>query len=491
MAAYRGGGYEGVGFVLSADDGFTALDLDNCRDPESGLIAPWAQQIIDTVKSYAEVSPGGAGIRVLVKGTKPGDRCRRASLEMYGSKRYVSMTGHHIHGTPETIESRQEELATVYREHLDSGASVPFSISPSPTLLTDDQVIEKASRSRDGNRFRALFFDGDASAYDGDLSRADIALSRWLAFFCGPDPDRIIRLMRQSALVREKWNRADYLRRTVGTVLTKQSRYYQPGQGAEWSNYSVSNSPTTCEHIQNNSTMPACRGYFQGLPCRRHGPRLHLRSTRRPGFEAALRPACRRRNCIACLLTLKQRWMERLHCGIYWLELTTVHAWSGSKDRWNTVSRRIRRNRGCYFGIRHGRHHKEVFALCSLPVEGSEALAPEEALDRMAAVLRPLRGFEGKNKERTLVCSRKWSKVSTPRKWTREGDVPASSEHLESTLIAEQARNPAFRAVILEPGQAAVWEFPDEMPEAERARVDNRILGNTLAMNSGPIQAAS
>src|SRR5438477_459566 len=39
--------YDGVGFVLTDSDPYTALDLDKCRNPETGHIAAWAQAIID------------------------------------------------------------------------------------------------------------------------------------------------------------------------------------------------------------------------------------------------------------------------------------------------------------------------------------------------------------------------------------------------------------------------------------------------------------
>src|SRR5262245_55222282 len=47
----------GVGFVFSAYDPYSGIDLDGCRDPETGMIAPWAQRIIDMCHSYTEISP--------------------------------------------------------------------------------------------------------------------------------------------------------------------------------------------------------------------------------------------------------------------------------------------------------------------------------------------------------------------------------------------------------------------------------------------------
>jgi primase-polymerase (primpol)-like protein len=56
-----------------------------------------------------------------------------------------------------------------------------------------------------------LFYRGDVAAYGGDDSAADLALCGLLAFWCGPDPKRIDRLFRRSALMRGKWDspRAD------------------------------------------------------------------------------------------------------------------------------------------------------------------------------------------------------------------------------------------------------------------------------------------
>lgn len=39
------------------------VDLDGCRDPETGEIEPWAAEIVDRFGSYAEVSPSGAGLK--------------------------------------------------------------------------------------------------------------------------------------------------------------------------------------------------------------------------------------------------------------------------------------------------------------------------------------------------------------------------------------------------------------------------------------------
>lgn len=101
---------------------------------------------------------------------------------------------------------------------------------------SDDDLIRRALNS--GDRSAAVAFgDGSAtvtfrdlweghdnalaarwpsSTDDGyDRSSADASLAAHLAFWCGKDCERIRRLMMQSALVRDKWEREDYLPRTI------------------------------------------------------------------------------------------------------------------------------------------------------------------------------------------------------------------------------------------------------------------------------------
>jgi len=72
-----------------------------------------------------------------------------------------------------------------------------------------------------------LFDDGDTSEYGNDDSAADQALVNMLAFYTGPDPERIDRLFRMSALVRDKWyEREDYRNRTIEKALRNCKKFY-------------------------------------------------------------------------------------------------------------------------------------------------------------------------------------------------------------------------------------------------------------------------
>jgi primase-polymerase (primpol)-like protein len=43
--AYRADGFDGIGFVFSADDDYAGVDLDDCIDPQTGQLKDWATNI--------------------------------------------------------------------------------------------------------------------------------------------------------------------------------------------------------------------------------------------------------------------------------------------------------------------------------------------------------------------------------------------------------------------------------------------------------------
>jgi primase-polymerase (primpol)-like protein len=113
VTAYEEHSYDGIGFVFTPDDDLCGVDLDKCVDPETGEIEEWAQEVIEELDSYTEISPSGTGVHVLVRATLPEGRNRKGRFETYDRDRYFTVTGKHLAGTPETIEGRQEELRAV------------------------------------------------------------------------------------------------------------------------------------------------------------------------------------------------------------------------------------------------------------------------------------------------------------------------------------------------------------------------------------------
>jgi putative DNA primase/helicase len=89
---------DGIGYVLTAEDGLVGIDLDHCRDRETGTVESWALDIVQRIDSYTEVSPSGAGLRIFTRGVLPAGRRRKDRVEMYDRGRYLTLTGHRIAG---------------------------------------------------------------------------------------------------------------------------------------------------------------------------------------------------------------------------------------------------------------------------------------------------------------------------------------------------------------------------------------------------------
>jgi primase-polymerase (primpol)-like protein len=236
-AAYAAGPWDGIGLVLVPEDRLSGIDLDACRDPRTGVLTPAAAAKLARFDSYAEISPSGTGIRILVAGSLaallPAGRLglRRGSVEAYSGGRYLTITGHALDDPPLPVRACQRDLADLVSDLLGPPRRKESKSGPqtsaAPTTLTDTEIITRAQSAGNGSKFLALFDRGETDAYDGDASRADQALLSLLAFWTG-DAAQLDRLFRRSALYRPKWERADYRARTIATALTG-DKVYDPG----------------------------------------------------------------------------------------------------------------------------------------------------------------------------------------------------------------------------------------------------------------------
>ena len=96
----------GIGFVFWEDDPYVGIDLDNCRDPETGEIELWAREFIELANTYCEVSPSGAGVKMILKGVMPSNKGRKkayktGAVEMYSHSRFFTITGWQLEANDE------------------------------------------------------------------------------------------------------------------------------------------------------------------------------------------------------------------------------------------------------------------------------------------------------------------------------------------------------------------------------------------------------
>ena len=219
--------YDGVGIVIKGE--MVGIDIDKCRNPQTGELAPLAMEIVALLNSYTEVSPSGTGVKILCQGQVPGKRHRNDNigispwsteigLEIYDkdSPRFFTVTGHHVEGTPAGIEARSAQIEGLYQRflrHLEMEGSLKTA-AKGPVPENIEQIVAVASNAANGEKFQKLW----TGRWEGDYqsqSEADLALVGILAFYCGNDVDLIDSVFRQSGLYRDKWERADYRERTI------------------------------------------------------------------------------------------------------------------------------------------------------------------------------------------------------------------------------------------------------------------------------------
>ncbi len=86
--------FSGIGFEFSLNDSLIGIDLDACRNPESGTLTSWAAEIVQRFPTYAEVSPSQTGLKLICKTTAGKlSKCRLEydefgpEVERFGEKR--------------------------------------------------------------------------------------------------------------------------------------------------------------------------------------------------------------------------------------------------------------------------------------------------------------------------------------------------------------------------------------------------------------------
>ena len=162
-------GFMWLGFVFHDADPYSGIDLDGCAKPSVERIVsrddiePWALDIIDLVNSYTEISPSGKGVKIFVLGIAKYVNYSMGAhkgIEIYSSKRYFTVTGAHLPGTPSEICEAQgalNQLAAEYKPTkadtkpaAQSRASVqPFTPRPGRASLADVKACFNAEHTLD------------------------------------------------------------------------------------------------------------------------------------------------------------------------------------------------------------------------------------------------------------------------------------------------------------------------------------------------------
>ncbi|MDP9475131.1 MAG: hypothetical protein M3R38_05470 [Actinomycetota bacterium] len=203
--------FDGIGYVFGDGDPYVGLDFDSCLDPETGMLHEAVSQQIAEFDSYTEISPSGTGLKSVVRARKPGTRCSTREtpwgdeFAMFDRTRFFTLTGR-VFGEHKEIREAQEAIDQAYRaafgeeEKPTTTATTPHDVSEGGGIpLADEELINRACKSKNGERFRRHHHAGDASGYPS-RSEADFAHLADLCFWTGGDEEQMVRLFTRSAL---------------------------------------------------------------------------------------------------------------------------------------------------------------------------------------------------------------------------------------------------------------------------------------------------
>lgn len=118
VTAVEKGRFDGAGITLLPEDGLVCIDLDKCRNPETGELSPFARKVLDLVgPTYVEVSRSGTGLHVFARGRT--EVFKTPGLEVYCGKQFIALTGHRLPGAGDEIAPISDESLTRLRKYVD------------------------------------------------------------------------------------------------------------------------------------------------------------------------------------------------------------------------------------------------------------------------------------------------------------------------------------------------------------------------------------
>ena len=222
----------GLGYVVTKTDRVIGIDLDGCRDAETGAIAPWAEDLVEAANSYCEITPSQTGIRIWVIGDLPaGDRVfnldpavgygNKVKIEIFTDGRYFTVTGLSIFGAPlaeRELTEVYELIGAIRRKHpapkKSKNSAAASTTEPAPVQIEklgqfDTSKYDIFMRGDITSREPFVIQNGLGKLEYPSQSEADYAFATVLAYKHTVDREKMSEDFRASKLYREKWDRLE------------------------------------------------------------------------------------------------------------------------------------------------------------------------------------------------------------------------------------------------------------------------------------------
>lgn len=139
--AYKGGKFDGVGFVFDGSDSLVGVDLDDCYDMATGQFTNLqAQAISDSIEGYMEISPSGTGVKIFtLADLKAAHVDHGIGLEVYPKGRYFTVTGAHLGGS---VPDSEQDLSGIIPERTIARSGDAFADYSPPVEGYDIAKVE-------------------------------------------------------------------------------------------------------------------------------------------------------------------------------------------------------------------------------------------------------------------------------------------------------------------------------------------------------------
>lgn len=205
---YQYHNYDGIGFVLSDEDDFIVLDLDNVVNPDTlEIISDLGKEMLQL--TYCEISPSRTGLHAFFKGTLPKDRKKKRTdldIELYDNARFMTVTGYSV-GQSE-INDDQAILNNLYERFFkneDFAFTVEYSENQTDSTIDDETLIKKMTSSKNGQKIADLL-KGDYQEYFQSPSEAVHSLLWHLAFWTKKNREQMERIFITYNNLTDKWD---------------------------------------------------------------------------------------------------------------------------------------------------------------------------------------------------------------------------------------------------------------------------------------------
>jgi len=222
--------YNGIGFVLSNDDNYICLDIDDAVNLNTGQLQT-DLAIEMTELTYCELSPSGTGLHCFFKGTLPDNRKKKRTdldIELYDTGRFMTVTGHSI-GQSEICDEQPviDNIVERYFKAESKKQNITIAKTGS-SVFTDDEIVRMMTKK---SKYKKLLAGEYEDIFDSP-SEAVQSLLRVLAFYTGRDKSQMERIFLTYNNLTDKWNESrgnsTWGNNELDTAIANQETIYEP-----------------------------------------------------------------------------------------------------------------------------------------------------------------------------------------------------------------------------------------------------------------------